>query len=71
MILSVKIILSFIDILRVCCILHLALSTCQSMGIMGNLLDGCVYDIVITGDLTMAQQDTLQIGIVFFQLPQL
>ena len=42
--------------------MFLATRSCTAMSLTGNLLDGCIYDIVITGDTTMAQQDTLQTG---------
>ena len=47
---------------------NLATSTCTAMGITKNLLDGCIYDIIITGDVTMAQQDTLQISMLLLLL---
>ncbi len=40
-----------------------ATDTCKSKGLSENLLDGCIYDIVITDDMTLANQETLQIGL--------
>ena len=35
---------------------------CSALGITGDLLDGCIFDVVITGDLTMVDQEVLKIG---------
>ena len=35
---------------------------CSAQGLRGSLLDGCIFDIVITNDQSFAQQEALQIG---------
>ena len=40
---------------------------CTSQGLRGSLLDGCIYDVVITNDTTLTQQEVLKTGKVIIQ----
>ena len=39
-----------------------ATTLCEKQGLSGTLLQGCVYDVVVSNDTALAEQETLKIG---------
>ena len=39
-----------------------ATTMCEKQGLSGTLLKGCVYDVVVSNDTALAEQETLKIG---------
>ena len=37
-------------------------SLCEKQGLTGSLLKGCIYDVVVSNDTALAEQETLKIG---------
>ncbi|XP_035672261.1 protein eyes shut-like [Branchiostoma floridae] len=40
----------------------LATNLCESLGISGNLLAGCIYDVSVTNDSSLLEQESFKIG---------
>ena len=42
--------------------LQMARSVCSQLGLSGVRLDECVFDVAVTNDTSLAEQETFQIG---------
>ena len=39
-----------------------ATALCEKQGLSGTLLKGCIYDVVVSDDPALAEQETLKLG---------